>query len=258
MPDNDADILREAIARNVAAVLSLPSAGMLRHHKSRLLTESEGGILMEAPPNEPALINALLSSKEPCGVSFRNGSYKVMFIAPLLELLQGWQINAQTKVDAVVLEFPKSVKALQRRANYRVEVPSDFEMSVRIWRISDRAYLKDQPMAAQEVKAQVRDISIGGLGVRLFGKDDNLPTISSEDRLRILLKCGDQMMVMEGRMRAGTMRPQQGNALITGIQFKKLQNDLEGRQITTQLTRIVGELQRAEARRMRLGLAKPA
>jgi hypothetical protein len=38
------------------------------------------------------------------------------------------------------------------------------------------------------------------------------------------------------------------------VQFKKLQNDLEGRQNVAALTQIVGELQRDEVRRIRLGL----
>ena len=44
MPDNNAEILIKAATRNLAAVLSLPSAGMLRNLKSRLLGEVDGGI----------------------------------------------------------------------------------------------------------------------------------------------------------------------------------------------------------------------
>jgi len=49
MADNNEEILRQAIARNLGAVLSLPSAGMLRHCKSRFLSELDGGILFESP-----------------------------------------------------------------------------------------------------------------------------------------------------------------------------------------------------------------
>jgi hypothetical protein len=35
-----------------------------------------------------------------------------------------------------------------------------------------------------------------------------------------------------------------------------MQNDLEGRKLMAQLTRVVGELQREEIRRMRLGLTQ--
>ena len=49
MPDKNAEILLNAVERNTAIVLSLPSAGMLRNHKSRLLCQMEGGILIAAP-----------------------------------------------------------------------------------------------------------------------------------------------------------------------------------------------------------------
>jgi hypothetical protein len=91
--------------------------------------------------------------------------------------------------------------------------------------------------------------------VTLFGKDKEKPRVSTEDRLRVLLKYGEQSLVVEGRMRRPTGEST-GNTIVTGIQFKKLENDLDGRRVLAQLTRIVGELQRKETRRVRLGLAK--
>ena len=39
-----------------------------------------------------------------------------------------------------------------------------------------------------------------------------------------------------------------------GIQFKALENSLEGRQTLNTLTRVIGELAREEVRRLRLGI----
>jgi c-di-GMP-binding flagellar brake protein YcgR len=257
MADNNEEMLRQAVARNLGAVLSLPSAGMLRHHKSRFLAELDGGILFEAPAGESALISELIAKRQPCGVSFRTGVHKVMFASPIIRAESGWQMNAQSVLDIVVLEFPTQIKSLQRRSNYRVEVPPDCDISVRVWRINERAYLKEPPMAVQEVKAQVRDLSTGGVGVKFLGKDNKPPLISTEDRLRVLLTYQAESLIMEGRMRAPTSKTAD-NSLITGIHFKKLENDLEGRKNLATLTRIVGELQRNEVRRIRLGLAKSA
>ena len=41
-----------AIVRNAAVVLSLPSAGLLRHHKSRFLAETDEGFWVESVPAE--------------------------------------------------------------------------------------------------------------------------------------------------------------------------------------------------------------
>jgi len=180
-----------------------------------------------------------------------------MFASPIVRAESGWQLNAHSVVDTVLLQFPTQIKSIQRRSNYRVEVPEDCAIAVRVWRINERAYLKEQPMAVQEVKAQIRDVSVGGVGVKFIGKDNQPPIVGTEDRLRVLLTYQDESLIMEGRMRAATAKLPD-NSLITGIHFKKLENDLEGRKIIANLTRIVGELQRNEVRRVRLGLAKSA
>jgi c-di-GMP-binding flagellar brake protein YcgR len=257
MADNNEELLRQAVARNLGAVLSLPSAGMLRHCKSRFLAELDGGILFESPGSEAALITELIVKQQPCGVSFRTGVNKVMFASPIIRAESAWRMNAQSVIDAVLLQFPTQIKSIQRRSNYRVEVPGDCELSIRVWRIPEHAYLKEQPMAAQEIKTSIRDLSIGGVGVRFTGKDKQPPLVGTEDRLRVLMSYQNESLIMEGRMRAPTAR-MPDNTLVTGIHFKKLENDLEGRKMLATLTRIVGELQRNEVRRIRLGLAKSA
>ena len=109
-------------------------------------------------------------------------------------------------------------------------------------------------MAVQEIDCEVRDISLGGLGVTFKGEDGAPPKVSQADRLRISLSYNEISLLMEGRMRA-PHGEQEKDILRAGIQFKKLENDLEGRQNLAHLTRIVGELQREEVRRHRLGVA---
>ena len=71
MANNGVAILTDAIARNSALVLSLPSAGMLRHHKSRFLAEDEGGFWIEAMPGDEALVTELINTQTSVGISFR-------------------------------------------------------------------------------------------------------------------------------------------------------------------------------------------
>ncbi len=248
MPENNSEMLQQAVARNTGAVLSLPSAGMLRHHKSRFLGEVDGGVLMEAPPGEGPLIADLVTTADPCGVSFRHGVNKVMFASPILKTQAGFRINAGTTLDAVLLAMPREIKSLQRRADYRVEIRTDSGIAIRVWRIGDRSYLKDQPLSAQEIKTEICNLSVGGAGVRFLGKDGASPKVTADDRLRVQLTFDGNKLLIEGRMRTETAVLSDGT-ISTGIHFKKLDKDLEGRQITAQLTRIVGELQREEARR---------
>jgi hypothetical protein len=128
-------------------------------------------------------------------------------------------------------------------------------MRVRAWRIPEHAILRDKPLSIAELTLKANDISTGGLGVSLLPKNDEPPKVIEGERLRVQIEHADQDLIIEGRMlhRAGATPAGQIRA---GIQFKKLENDLEGRQILAALTKIVGELQREEVRRMRLGLAK--
>jgi c-di-GMP-binding flagellar brake protein YcgR len=257
MPDKNAEILLNAIERNTAIVLSLPSAGMSRNHKSRLLCEMEGGILIAAPPGDDVLVGDLIRKKTSCAISFNSGAFKIIFATPIRRIVESWQLNAETSVTALLLEFPAQIKATQRRSNYRVDVPPDSDVSVRVWRISSSESLKDTPVAAKEVTAQVRDISQAGIGVKLIGNDGSLPKIGTEDRLRVAIVYLGKTLVVEGKL-TRAVDGSAGGSIVTGIHFKKLEGNLEGRQILSQLMRIVGELQRDELRRVRLGLVKKA
>lgn len=261
MPSVDLNILAEAIARNSAVVLSLPSAGMLRHHKSRFLADEtnsgDDGFWIESAPGERALIDALIVNGQAAGLSFKAGTQKVVFASRVLRREPEFHVNADTVVEALLIARPKDVKAIQRRNNYRVRVPEDCGLRARIWRIGEHVYLGDRPMAAQELLVRVRDLSTGGVGVVFLPKDGQAPRVTSEDRLRISLEYNDISMLIEGRMRHPSLISSP-TPTPAGIQFKALEKNLAGRQTLAHLTKIVGELQRAEVRRMRLGTLNAA
>jgi c-di-GMP-binding flagellar brake protein YcgR len=256
MPYSDNQVVRTAIARNAGIVLSLPSAGIFRHHKSRFLTDTEEGIWVEVPLQEKPLVDALVASAHPAGISFRQGPLKIVFTAPLLRYDPEYHINAETTVAAVLVRCPTEIKTIQRRSNYRVLVPAEAELSVRVWRIGPGVPVRDRPMAKQELKANLRNISLGGVGVIFESEEDTPIKISTEDRLRVLLLHKDSEIILEGRLR----HPQTptGKLVRAGIQFKSLDKDIDGRQLLATLTRIVGELTRAELRRLRIGVPAAA
>jgi len=246
--------LFQAIARNAALVISLPSAGMLRHYKSRFLAQIEQGFVIESVPDDELLVNELIESQQLAGVSFKQGTTKVVFTTRIIAKLPQYQINQETTVEAMALKNPDGVKAIQRRANYRVRVAGELAMQLRVWRIGERSYLKDRPMAVQEIAVELCDLSIGGVGVLIKGKDGQPPRVSETDRLRIQLNYQDHNLLLEGRLREPRPTPQR-DIIRSGIRFKPMEEDLQGRLTMTTLTRIVGELQREELRRARMGLA---
>lgn len=259
MSDSQAEILRSAIIRNTAVVLSLPSAGLLRHYKSRFLAEEDYGgspaFWVESDPKERLLIDELIAGKKPSAISFKNGPTKTMFLTPIVVQELEHRINAETIVPAVLMKWPAEIKSVQRRNTYRVRPSEASEFSVRIWRIPEHAYIGDRPLAAQELSTQIRDLSIGGLGVNFQPKDNEPVKVSSADRLRIQLTIKGDLVLLEGRMKYPEQAPKTVVPLRAGIQFKTLESDMEGRQKLAALTRVVGEMQREEVRRFRLGMA---
>jgi c-di-GMP-binding flagellar brake protein YcgR len=238
-------ILIEAIDRNLPAILSLPSAGLVRNYKSRLVGDLDGGFLLQAPANETTLIEQLIRAQTPCAIALRSGILKLTFATTIRRFEPAWKMNSELIVDALLLEFPRRIEAAQKRHDYRVEIPHNTDIALRVWRMGPQDDLKAEPNAAAEVKAAIRDLSAGGAGVTFHGQDGQLPRVCVEDRLRVELKYNGQPMILEAQMRAPNGEPQK-DKIITGIQFKKLQDDLEGRQNLAQLVRIVGELQRVE------------
>jgi c-di-GMP-binding flagellar brake protein YcgR len=238
----------------MAAILSLPSAGMLRHQKSRFLAIAENGFWMECTPDDHALIDELIRMKTPAGVSYKSSTIKSVFMAVVLERVEKYQINAETAVHAVRMQTPDSIKQVQRRQNYRVRVTADSEIRLDVWRMAPRVPLRDRPSATAKLNADLLDLSLGGIGVIFTGEEGQPPRVCEEDRLRIQISTNETELLIEGSMRFPQQLPDKSK-IKTGIQFKKLENDIEGRQNLAKLTKIVGELQRQEARRNRLGVA---
>lgn len=252
MKSADQDTLREAIARNAGAVISLPSAGMLRHHKTRFLGPDDDGFWIEAPAGEKGLIDQLSASSHPVGMSLKHGTTKVVFTTMIRSFKGQMRINKDTAVDALLLAWPGDLKAIQRRTDYRVTVAGDSEVTVKVWRIPEHFYLSDKPTASAAVAASLRDLSVGGMGIVVDQKAEETK-LASDQRLRIVVQYAEGQLLLEGRAKHIKSLP--SGKFRVGVQFRKLQGDLEGRQTMATITHIVGQLQREEIRRRRLGRA---
>jgi hypothetical protein len=256
MSESSQEVLADAIARNTGLVLSLPSAGLLRHHKSRFLAPAEDGFWVESVPGETPLIQELIGTGRAAGLSFRSGPNRVMFASPLKREEQNYCVSGATNVRALLIAHPDPalIKMIQRRSNYRVVLTPDMGMTARVWRMAARAHLDDKPLRTAELIVEARDFSVGGLGVVVRPNEHGEVKVSTEDRLRIEITYGQVVMVMEGRIRAPNGTPDPTAGLRTGIQFNALQDDLDGRKQLSRLNSILGELQREEIRRFRMGL----
>lgn len=250
-------ILSEMIERNCAVMVSLPSAAMTREYKARFLAQCDDGIWVESSPTYRTLTDDLIASKEPVQIGFNHAQKQIQFCSAVLKRDEHYRINAEQTIDAMLVAHPADFKSVQRRNDYRASVPRDFGIVVNVWRIPEQADINAKPMAAQQMLVMLRDLSVGGMGVIVSKKQDE-PVVRaiSGERLRVELKHNDTVLLIEGRLRfPGSADVDHVRA---GIQFANLSTDIKGRQILATLTKLVGELQREELRRQRLGLRESA
>jgi len=241
MPDS-LDLLREAISKRAAAVISLPNGDTFRHFKSRFLADGEETFLMQSIPAEPTWLEKVLADSVNVGIAFRSGANKVIFTSRLSPR------TAASPPDAFPVKYPREVHVIQRRSSYRVTVAEDSQVEVRVWRIPDHAILRDRPSAAFEIGAKLTDLSVGGMVLSLETTGE--PILAVDQRLRVLLHFGDDEALLDARVRHTHDMPDKSQRV--GAQFKKLENDLEGRQTQSKLSAIVAHLQRQEILRARL------
>jgi c-di-GMP-binding flagellar brake protein YcgR len=209
-------------------------------------------VWIESAPSDASLIEQLLEQKTAVGISFKSAPSKASFAVPILRREPSYQVNASSIVEALLLQTPTKIKPVQRRSHYRVRVPEGAPLSVRVWRIAEHVPMRDRPLASQLIDIDMRDLSIGGMGIAVH-PDPAGQKLQPGQRLRVEVKWEEIELILEGVLRIVAGDAAAG-AIRGGIQFKKLENDLAGRQAMAALTRIVGEFQREEVRRSRLGL----
>src|SRR5437868_12528127 len=167
--------LRNAIARNAVMVLSLPTEGALRHHKTRFLADAGDGFWVRSATADPALIKQLIVSRRPAGVAFRNGEYKIIFTAEIQHWIPNYGVGAARDdgdagpggVAAMLLKFPAEMRAIQRRKSFRVPVAGVVDLEIKMWTMPEAAHLRDTPALGREIACEPRDISVGGIGLTI-------------------------------------------------------------------------------------------
>jgi c-di-GMP-binding flagellar brake protein YcgR len=249
-------VLREAIARNAGMVLSLPHAGRLRHLKSRFLADAGDGFWVQSVPDERIVVQQLIATRQPAGVTFRNGENKVIFAAEIQHLEEHYERSAPVDdpsagpVEALLMKFPDAVQSVQRRRSFRIPIGDYCDLQVKAWAIGEQASLRDRPPAAREIDCVARDLSVGGIGltVRAAGK-----ALSTGDRVRIQLTLHDTVALLEGRVRYPP-RATTDRSFRAGVQFKPLSDGRDDRVAGSMLNKIVNELQRELIRRKKLGI----
>jgi hypothetical protein len=246
------EVLAGLVARNSATVLSLPSGGMLRNHRTRFLASAPEGTWIESVPSDNSLIDSLIAANTPVGVTCKVGVESLRFVAPILQRRSDFPLAKGDKVEAVLVKRPDNIILQQRRNDYRVRITADDPLIAHAWQIPEHAYLNDKPSARAQLKLVVRDLSAGGIGLTITGRGNgDGPRATLGERVRLELQADSQTILLDGRV-VFAKASADGSEIQCGIHFQHLERDIEGRQKLAQLTRIIGHLQREEVRRARL------
>jgi len=247
------ELLREAIDRNTPITLSLPSAGMMRAHRSRLLALRDDAILLESIAGQADAIDAIIRTGDPVKVSFRADTQNVEFTTAVLERRRGHRLNAEVEIEALRVARPSNLKVVQRRATYRVAITPDTEVTFKCWRIGEQYDIltAETPPNATMMMIVVRDLSAGGMGGLWKRRMSEPVSLVANQRLRIEISSGGNTVTLDARVRFLDDVPAPDTSRI-GIQFTIHPASLADRQKTTLLGKLIGDLQRAELRRMKL------
>lgn len=237
-----------AIERNVAMVCGAPSAGSVRELKSRFLVMRDESIYIEAFPDQGALVDAIIASKDSITVTFRSGVMNVEFHVRILDRLKAYQLNATTRIEALRLSLPTAIKTVQRRGDYRATVSPNAELEFTCHRIGEKDDLAAVPQPAQKMHIVIRDISVTGLGAIWYRKKEDPSTLANSQRLRIGIKSPDFELLLEGRI-CHASRLHEPELVRIGVRFQINSASIPDRHKLQQLQKLMVILQRLQLRR---------
>lgn len=250
MPSDQLEILREAIARNTSVRIAPPvGAAHQPETRTRFLAVEAAGIWVESW-DTPQRLDDLISGKLAMTLSFKQQVLKVEFSARVLERRAAYPVNGSTTVAAVLVEAPAAVKALQRRENYRVGVSIDSSLATRFWCLHDRDSLSAEPNPHDELKIDVRDLSVGGIGGLHTRRKTDGHKLFETQRLCVRLQNERLHLLLDARVSFLGPVPDPDQHHV-GVAFVLDTNQLVDRQKMQQLEKLITQLQRHELRRKR-------
>ena len=237
--------LETAVAQHVAAVLSIPAGGTLRHFKVHLLTLDEKSLCAETAADQDLLLRQIVDCKTTVGMAFRLEQTKFIFTTTATDFRQE-ENAAGVPVGQIRLQRPAVLKTVQRRIGYRVSISPAANCTVRAWKIPEEHRLEKKVGSAYEIPLILRDLSEGGLGFTAAPRDGKPYELAVNQRLRVAVKFEDQELVIEGRVRH--YKTLADLSLVVGVQFVQNADDPAARQAMAGTQRVVSQLVRHEAR----------
>jgi c-di-GMP-binding flagellar brake protein YcgR len=132
---------------------------------------------------------------------------------------------------------------VQRRAHFRVPTMRDFPVDLIVWKIPPHWVLRDRPKPSMQLRVELIDLSVGGMGLKILAHRIGPEAIAVGDRLRAEFTHNNESVVLDAQIVYQTPGKEDGPARI-GVAFQKLENTIEGRRAASLLNRAIACLQR--------------
>lgn len=244
-----ADVVEVAASRNTPIALTCMVRQVWRNYRSRFLGMRGDEVWIEYPSAEQGRPVPEMVPEQKLGLAFKQRHHKFVFTSTVLRVAD-FDLSPTVTVRGVQIAWPKTIRRLQRRAFYRVNIPSDKPVFTEFW---EGGLAKEPPEHLREnlvFHGKLDDISAGGCRARLT--EDREIAFHAGDALGMRLKFrnGQEPIEVDGLFRHAAS-DEFGPWL--GVQFAGLNETAQGRRALNQITDAVAEFQRIELRRSRTG-----
>ncbi len=239
------DPLGVAVGQHLAAVISIPLSGTLRHFKVRLASLDAESLWLDASPEQELLLNQIIDCKTTVGMAFRLEQTKFIFATIATEVRHPDTLRTDDMLR-VRVQRPTSLKTVQRRIGYRVSVTPAADCTIQAWPITEEQRLDRKISSSLALPMEIRDISEGGFGFSVSPANGRPFEIKVNQRLRVAVKFESQETIFEGRVRHFKTLPNM--QVHVGVQFVQNAASPATRQNMAFLSRVVTQLARHEAR----------
>ena len=229
--DQITDVLLSVIQEKADVVLSFTRLGKWYLHHTQISRFDQESIFLKENTGAKDL-----TIDQPVGISLKHEFSKYLFEAPVIGFEPS--IN-QSCGGKIVFELPERVECMQRRAYFRVFVPSSLNVETLFWH---RGY--DDGTAEVPVEnywqGKLIDLSAGGVQIAVGLEQESNFRTGQLMGLQFTPMPYEKPILAEGQVRH-IAKSEDGSQLYIGVQFIGLEATEQGREKLRRVSEVVDE-----------------
>jgi len=258
-------VIHTVIREKTPAIMSYSSRGKWHVAKVVLVDLCDGKLKIESLQSNKKQYPINIQMDQPVGISFKHNFGKFVFDTTVINLEPSSDINSG---GTVVLASPETIKVVERRSYYRVEVPDSLKIKVLLWHRSAKhdstKYMDSkQNQMCEYCQGRLIDISAGGAQlIAPFNDDDTCSEsdMNNSESDNSMISSIENMNFKKGQFVGLRFTPmpyetpltlsaqirsvlptEDGESMSIGLQIVGLEASPEGHQVLSRLVGVVGK-----------------